>query len=56
MVVDEPVAFWEMWRGSPFPETGEYKIDGALNPVSDRSRARQRPLRRTQRLVRLQAA
>ena len=34
MVVDEPVAFWEMWRGSPFPETGEYKIEGALNPVS----------------------
>jgi hypothetical protein len=34
MVVEEPVAFWEMWRGSPFPETGEYKIEGALNPVS----------------------
>jgi hypothetical protein len=34
MVVEEPVAFWEMWRGSPFPTTGEYKIDGALNPVS----------------------
>jgi hypothetical protein len=34
MVVEEPVAFWEMWRGSPFPSTGEYKIEGALNPVS----------------------
>ena len=34
MVVEEPVAFWEMWRGSPFPTTGDYKIDGALNPVS----------------------
>lgn len=33
MVVEEPVAFWEMWRGSAFPETGEYKIEGALNPV-----------------------
>lgn len=33
MVVEEPVAFWEMWRGSPFPQTGEYKIEGALNPV-----------------------
>ncbi|MEQ1809900.1 MAG: hypothetical protein ABL889_08240 [Terricaulis sp.] len=33
MVVEEPVAFWEMWRGSPFPQTGEYKIAGALNPV-----------------------
>mgnify|MGYP001190539092 CR=1 FL=1 len=33
MVVEEPVAFWEMWRGSPFPRTGEYKIEGALNPV-----------------------
>ncbi len=34
MVVEEPVAFWEMWRGSPFEATGEYAVDGALAPVS----------------------
>lgn len=34
MVVDEPVAFWEMWSGRPFPASGEYKIEGALTPVA----------------------
>lgn len=34
MVVEEPVAFWEMWSGRPFERSGEYKIDGALMPVS----------------------
>ncbi|MGD9967607.1 MAG: transferase [Hyphomonadaceae bacterium] len=34
MTVEEPVAFWEMWRGSAFPTTGDYKIEGALTPVS----------------------
>lgn len=34
MVVDEPVAFWEMWSGRTFSETGEYAIEGALTPVS----------------------
>ncbi|MEZ5995152.1 MAG: hypothetical protein R3C25_05310 [Hyphomonadaceae bacterium] len=34
MVVDEPVAFWEMWSGRPFEASGDYKIDGALTPVS----------------------
>jgi len=34
MVVEEPVAFWEMWTGRTFDETGEYALDGALVPVS----------------------
>ncbi|MFO1016482.1 MAG: hypothetical protein U1E03_02725 [Hyphomonadaceae bacterium] len=34
MVVEEPVAFWEMWSGRTFDATGEYAIDGALIPVS----------------------
>ncbi len=34
MVVEEPVAFWEMWSGRSFARTGEYAIDGALAPVS----------------------
>lgn len=34
MVVEEPVAFWEMWSGRAFEESGAYAIDGALVPVS----------------------
>jgi GNAT superfamily N-acetyltransferase len=34
MVVDEPVAFWEMWSGRAFEHSGDFKIDGALTPVS----------------------
>ena len=34
MVVEEPVAFWEMWSGRKITESGDYKIDGALTPVS----------------------
>ena len=34
MVVEEPVAFWEMWSGRTFDQTGEYVVDGALAPVS----------------------
>ena len=34
MVVEEPVAFWEMWTGRPFEQTGEYALQGALVPVA----------------------
>lgn len=34
MVVEEPVAFWEMWSGRPFEVSGDYKVDGALMPVA----------------------
>ena len=34
MVVEEPVAFWEMWSGRTYGQTGEYAVDGALAPVS----------------------
>jgi hypothetical protein len=33
MVVDEPLAFWEMWAGRQFGESGEYAMDGALTTV-----------------------
>lgn len=33
MVVEEPVAFWEMWSGRSFAHTGEYAVEGALAPV-----------------------
>ena len=34
MVVEEPVAFWEMWSGRTFANTGDYAVEGALTPVS----------------------
>jgi len=34
MVVEEPVAFWEMWSGRAFASSGEYAVAGALTPVS----------------------
>jgi hypothetical protein len=34
MVVEEPVAFWEMWSGRNFSQTGEYAVEGALAPVA----------------------
>src|SRR5262245_34281999 len=34
MIVEEPVAFWEMWSGRTFPETGAYAVEGALTPVA----------------------
>ena len=34
MVVEEPVSFWETWADRTFEQSGEYKIKGALNPVS----------------------
>lgn len=34
MVVEEPVAFWEMWSGRTFEESGDYALPGALIPVS----------------------
>lgn len=34
MIVEEPVAFWEMWTGRPFEQSGSYAIDGALAPVA----------------------
>jgi len=34
MVVEEPVAFWEMWSGRSFDATGAYAVEGALAPVS----------------------
>lgn len=34
MVVEEPVAFWEMWTGRPFEGSGAYQVDGALAPVN----------------------
>lgn len=34
MVVEEPVAFWEMWSGRNFVQTGEYAVEGALAPVA----------------------
>jgi hypothetical protein len=34
MIVEEPVGFWEMWRGEPFEKSGDYAINGALVPVS----------------------
>lgn len=34
MVVEEPIAFWEMWSGRSFERTGEYAVQGALVPVA----------------------
>jgi hypothetical protein len=34
MIVEEPVAFWEMWTGRRFSVSGEYALEGALTPVS----------------------
>lgn len=34
MVVEEPVAFWEMWSGRTFDESGEYALPGALAPIA----------------------
>lgn len=34
MIVDEPVAFWEMWSGRTFDESGDYALPGALTPVA----------------------
>lgn len=34
MVVEEPVAFWEMWSGRAFEKSGEYAVEGALTPVT----------------------
>lgn len=33
MVIDHPVAEWESWAKMQFPESGEYIVPGALNPV-----------------------
>lgn len=33
MVVDEPIAFWELWRSAPFPHSGRFILEGALAPV-----------------------
>jgi GNAT superfamily N-acetyltransferase len=41
MVIPGSVAQWETWAGMPFPESGEYVVPGALEPVSiDRERDR----------------
>jgi hypothetical protein len=34
MVVEGTVAQWEVWTGMRFPESGEYVVPGALQPVS----------------------
>lgn len=34
MVVEEPIAFWEMWSGRQFAESGDYVLPGALAPVA----------------------
>lgn len=34
MVVEEPIAFWEMWTGREFAQSGDYALDGALVPVA----------------------
>lgn len=34
MVVEEPVAFWEMWSGRSFEQSGKYAVEGALTPVA----------------------
>jgi hypothetical protein len=34
MVVEEPIAFWETWAGRNFEHSGDYVVEGALNPVS----------------------
>jgi hypothetical protein len=34
MIVEEPVAFWEMWTGRTFEKSGDYAIEGALSPVA----------------------
>jgi GNAT superfamily N-acetyltransferase len=33
MVIDHPVAKWEKWAEMQFPESGQYIVPGALNPV-----------------------
>ncbi|MEZ5357464.1 MAG: GNAT family N-acetyltransferase [Candidatus Zixiibacteriota bacterium] len=34
MLIHGPIADWEEWTDMKFPESGEYVIDGALNPIS----------------------
>lgn len=34
MVIEGSVADWEQWAGMRFPESGDYVVPGALNPVS----------------------
>jgi hypothetical protein len=34
MIVEEPVAFWEMWTGRTFEKSGDYAVEGALSPVA----------------------
>jgi hypothetical protein len=33
MIVAHPVGKWEEWTGLKFPESGQYVVEGALNPV-----------------------
>lgn len=33
MVVDEPIGFWQLWRGQAFTASGAYVLPGALAPV-----------------------
>jgi hypothetical protein len=33
MRIEAPVADWEEWTGMPFPENGEYVVEGGLVPV-----------------------
>lgn len=34
MVVEEPIAFWETWSKTEYPQSGSYVIDGALVPLN----------------------
>jgi len=34
MTISGTVAEWERWAGMPFPESGDYVVPGALEPVS----------------------
>jgi hypothetical protein len=34
MVVEEPIPFWETWAGRTFEDSGQYRIEGALAPVT----------------------
>ncbi len=34
MYMEGSVADWEAWTGMRFPESGQYVVPGALNPVT----------------------
>jgi hypothetical protein len=33
MVVEEDIAFWQLWAGRRFERSGEYLLKGALVPI-----------------------